>query len=719
MGIVMFRFVLATSFVVICYAMKALAEAAPLISSEGALVLLYNVFSVFLFGFFSLACYSAGAFFLPKDTMRSGCDLYLFRSLLGFCYFTLVGYGLALAGWVTFLPALFVLCSPLLVFPLGKLWQPGIDKKYALAVVFLLGLLFYLLCFSGVLFLYVENDFGHYFPMFSDFLASGSNFPGPAFWAAFYLRGHGASFLLAAVSSMYSIQLISLFALGTMAVVVYRLAGIMSSSFLVAIGTALLLFASKALKIESYKGHAVISMLLIAAPYFVVRLYLAPMRTRLRVVIVFAVLLCSIVVISPPAGVFLVLPLVFLLVFAFVRRELGLLGPALLLCVAPAGTFFAVLAINYATTGLAEVTPPALVFWMMDSDKVSKWVSIPSFILLAIESTKSSGFVFAASKLAVQALTMAVFVLLLHIVFRFSEVTKSRHLCLRVFLVLVPVACLGLACPVLSSISEQTSLSRFIVFYSAVQPLYLTGILVCSIPLIVHLVGKLRGISWGYRKVTNVVFVFVSLYALIFNWTPKWQHQVAHTKAFWGMTSLRPVLGHWVSPEVERLDAELPRGDRVMPLYYAHYAYFYNHERFVRPLMNRVVRRLPVLLGTDVQSAIAEYRRIGITRFLVRLDPLESMTHEAFGDLFDSSNVARFFRVRNLGDSIWLLTLTESDLDGVVPDSTFLAAYAKKRHSEIGNPRTLAYRTVEYARTGISQYTRPPWNESGAGQWGQ
>lgn len=312
-GVVLARIALPALLLGVSTAMHTLAKTHPLLMAQGLPAVAQNLLGIPLLALFAASCYSLGAMLLPLTGLRSRMDAFLLRTITGYCLFSLLGYALGLLKLLTPSTSMAVLALPLAFFPLDSIRIPEISRRHSamLALAALIGS--WLLCFSGFLHVYIENDFAHYYSTIRLSLERGDLLPNVYFLAHFYIKGFGAPFLLMAATSEYTVTLATFFALAIMALLTYRLATMMTGSTMAGLATALLLLASKAVRIESYKMHCTVSMLLLAIPYFMARLQLGPAFLRSRLGALLALLLCTAIVALPPSAVFMAPPLLLLL----------------------------------------------------------------------------------------------------------------------------------------------------------------------------------------------------------------------------------------------------------------------------------------------------------------------------------------------------------------------------------------------------------------------
>lgn len=678
------RVTLPALLLAVCTVMHALARAHPLLMAQGLPALAQNLLGIPLLILFSASCYALGAGLLPTTGLRSRLDIFLLRTITGYCLFSVLGYALGLLKMLTPSVSMAVLALPLVFFPRDSVSRPTLNRRQwaMLALAAAIGL--WLLCLSGFLHDYVENDFAHYYSTIRLSLERGDLLPNVYFLAHFYIKGFGAPFLLMAATSEYTVTLATFFALFVLALLTYRLAAMMTGNTMAALAAALLLLASKAVRIESYKMHCTVSMLLLACPYFMARLQLGPASLRPRLGLLLALLLSATVVALPPSAIFMAPPLLLLLALGLFTPKVLPLRRAVLIAAAPTATFVAMIALNYTLTGIPEVTPLYFFGKYMDFARADSWIPATVLKFELINNRGSDGYAFSAAKVGAFLAKAGVGIALaalLHRVLRASHPLLLR----RLWVTLLPVLALGALCPVLERAAAQTSFKRLIVFYSPVQMLAFSAILLAVLTAGHAWLSRRSLVRIPRRRVVTALFTLAALYALIFNWTPKLPQQAIATRAYFGISPLATVFTHWRKAwqVVEELDAMQPDKPLVMLLQFAPYASMYDSKRFLRPLDNEHVRELPLMLGADPDAAADAYLRAGIRYFLVDLTPTKSpyyvLCFEGYGSVFDTESVARRFRVRQLSGNNWLLILRGGDADGAVPGADFLALFAARK----------------------------------------
>lgn len=701
------RFLLMSTFIFICIAMHSIASNHNMVLASGAFVATYNILSLPFFFLFGASCYSLGALIVPSHGLRSRSDWLILRSLSGYAILSLFGYAIGISKLLIPSVAIATLALPLFFFPADTLSIiPSLRSQEKFKMLLLAMLASYLLCFSGVLSSYIENDFAQYYPAFDISLARGDLLPNVFFWTNIYSKGCGAAYLAMAATSRFSIQIGTLYALCMMGLIVYRLTSMMTRTTMVAIATSLLLLASKVMKSEAYRTHAIFSMMLMSIPYIITRLHFGPASLRPTLRTILALCLCATIIIQPSTSAFMSLPLLYFLFVAFRDGKLARPTTAIAIAAAPTFTFLAMLVFNQRVYGIAELTPLHILKEFINYETVSSWGSPYSVQISIFENLGATKFSLQGDKLftlLVKALAVSAVGLITYRTLR----VQSPFLTKRIQIVLFPTLALGIACPFIDAICNQSSFSRYAIFYTAVQPFYFTAFLL----VLVHALSPMFRVRlprlWPNAKILTTLFSVAAAYALIFSWTPKFNSQLAHTRAFFGITSLAPVLGHWHEPEIDALYKQYNNGTLILPLYPAPYAAFLSSKTFLNPHQNQFLSELPTMLGSDTNAAIDAYVRAGISHFIINLDPLAQMTNQVYAEVFLPDTVQRSFRIRHLGQDKWLLTLHGTATDGHLPTPEFLCRYAKKLESELHRKNNDFYPTVQHLRSSLPEFGPP------------
>lgn len=680
---------LAAAAVLVCVAMRQLALAHPLLTATGLPVLAYNLLSLLLAGLFAASCAALGGLVVPGKGLASRLDRFLLRALTGFSLFTILGFALGMLRLLYPAVATAALALPLLFLPARRAaaLPPSPGSKAALA---LLGLLMFWLCaVSGVLHVYIVDDFSHYYPMYRNFMASHSLYPDSLFWAYYYLKGSGAAHLLNAATSEYAVLQATTFGLGMIGLLTFRLVAMVKRSLAVPFAAGLLLIASKTMAVEAYKAHTVISMLVLAVPFFTTRLLLGPRSSRGRLRLALGLLLCAMVVTIPPSTVFLPLPLLLLLALGASRSKALSLRQAVGLCAVPALTFALLLGLNFVTTGLMEATPFALFRKFMDLDAFDRW--LPVSLLPFLVAADQPRFITGTGKLSKVLTNYAIVAAACGLIY-YALRARTPHFLRRMQVVLGPLMALGFLCPILLLTVQQASLGRLMIFTAALKVIIGTvGGLALVMIARVHLTPRLgRDVA---RPLSTLMAGGLACGALFFSMAPPLAHQQTAARAFFGLAPMGALAGRlYLGPQaVAQADALLPKGELVMPLQLHRYALWYDSRRFIRVPENVNLRDLPAMLSADPDTSEAALKRAGIRRFMVNLtleDIPELMLDYAgrHSGLFRPGAVESRFRVRALPENYWLLTLRGTDADGAPPSAEFLELLARRQAMDATKP---------------------------------
>lgn len=700
------RLTLTVIFIAICTVMHGIASTTNLVLSSGFPVLVYNVASLPFYFLFAASCYSFGAVLVPSVGLNSKADILLLRSITGFSLFSFLGYALGLAQLLTNQMAIGALALPLLFFPQDSISWSQLSRNDRLKALVLTVVVIYLYCFSGILFVYIESDFALYYPAYDLSLAHGDLLPNSYFWTYFFTKGCGANYIAMAATSRLSIQIVTFYAFTIIGLLTYRICSMMTGNQVVAVATALLLLATKLIRAESYRGHASFSMLLLSVPYIMARLHFGPetLRTNYRYLLAF--FLCTAVLLQVSTAAFLAIPLLYFLGATFLGSPMASPRVAIGIAAAPVITFFAMIVSNYFISGIPELTPLNLMMSLINYDKVSEWTPPYGVFLSIVAQTRYTEFDIKDSKLPTLLLNLGMTAFVIVFFYRRFRLHKPFFL-KRLQIAFGPLLALGIACPIIDALCKQASLSRYIIFYSAVQPLYVTTFVLASCHALVPWLQKRFPRIWSPRKILTILFSIIACYALVFNWTPKLKHQAAYTRYFFGYTPLGPVIPNWYEPEIDIVNSFVPDSEMVLALYNSPYSIFINSNKFLHPLHNQYIRNFSVMLGANAEAAAKEYTKQGILHFIVDLSPTNQMVYQMYSELFTAESISRHFRVKHLGKQKWLLTLNGSEAEGRLPNENFLREYAFKRNNELQRANNDYLPDVLYLRRHIPAFALP------------
>ncbi len=352
------------------------------------------------------------------------------------------------------------------------------------------------------------------------------------------------------------------------------------------------------------------------------------------------------------------------------------------------------------------MTPAHAMMKLFNYETISLWASPHTIKISLLESMQYTGFSFNLANLNKPLLRLAAYSLPALVLF-FTLREARKIFSIRLLGVMLPLLALGIQCPFIEAICNQTSLSRYTIFFSAMQPLYFTTFLLVFLSVILPWIRHRWPRLWPTRKIITVIFSAAAAYALFFNWTPKIAYQKLHTQYFFGHNTLAPLLGHWHEPEIDILNTTTPDEMLILPLYFSPYSHFLNSRKFVRCIENTHVRQLPVMIGLDTDAAAAAYANEGIMLFVVDLGPKARMVYQSYSPLFEPSTLERYFRVRHLGHERWLLTLGGTDTDGAIPDADFLCQYANKLNSELVRPDNYFFSVLSKLRESDPDFALP------------
>lgn len=686
------RTLLASLAIFVFSVMHSIAAAVDMKTASGWPAFIYNASSIPCVFLFALSVYSLGARVVSASSLRAKADIFLIRTACGYAFMIVLGYAVGLLNLLYPAVSIAILCLPLIVFPKDSLSFKTWSSKQLLLLGALCCLMVYLLAFSGILDVYVENDFAHYFPMFEIVLESHSLQPNVAFLPYFYMKGNGALFLLMSATSIMSAKMVTIYALGVLFVVVFRLCGMMTGMLSASIAGALLLLATKLMKIEAYKGHVNISMCLLLLIYLLVKAMRKRQGMRSEYVKAVMCILVAIVLVSPVAVIFLSVPLAYFVFCSFLgTSRLGRLESLCVASLAPIA-FIVVVGSNYLLSGMPEVTPLSLWLPYFDTGRVNEWLPRYGVIFADVESRLAQGGVHKTSRPYDVVLVVAGALAGWCAIFMLYKKWKPVLL-RRISSVVIPVACLGVLCPVLLAFVDQSSFSRYVAFYSAIQMIYVVCAVALLVPLFTWLLSRTLKVHVKERKVYHVLFAMASAYAILFNWTPGLSFQGLYTSVFWGAAAPSKLFGHWYDHAAVALHRNKQANVKAYPLYFAPYAYYLDRDFFIRPFFDRRTGDSPLMLSANPEVAKAEYHRHGIDSFVMDLSPNVPLMHAAFGGLFTPVAIQDNFNVEPLGADKWLLTFSGTRTQSTAARD-FLVRYSAKRKMEYTNIRNVHYRAL-------------------------
>lgn len=699
--------VLMIAFIGACVVMHAVAQVPGFLLATGSQLLLYNVMSLAATMLLAASCSSLGML-LCRFKRNDSLDAFLLSAIAGLATFMVVGYLIGLLGLYTQWLCLAVLAVPLAFFPVRDAASAlSVRKTRLIAALFLL-LFVYLFTVSGVLAYIETNDFGHYLPMYGLALERGNLAPNIFYNAYFAAKGDGAGFLFMAATSARSVYYVSFLSVFLMLLMGYRYCRLLTASDYLALCFVLMLLATRVMRFEMYKSHAISSMFVLSIPFMISLRYLAARELRPAV---FRASLCTVIgmlVITPVDGVFQSLPLVAGILLALMYRRRAEFRLSLALVVTALLVFVCMLTHNYFWTGLPEIKPFTLFFPLMDLARADRWIPLNTVISLGSISN-STGFVLRDKAFLLICLKIGAGLAALLAGFRLlgrRYPVRSRH---YVVLLLPAVALFGLTA-FLKVVTSHGSFNDHTGFESLLNRL----LLVCGVLLLLsqsmRLVRSKTRLRPSMPRVFAVLFSILALHGMLFSWLPPARSQLAYASYFAGRQPLASTFALWRDPVADEVLRIVPPGAKIYPLYFSPYAYALPGRRFERPENSDSMRYLAQLLGRDAAASVRIYRELGIRYFLVVLwasSRRSEVTFPAFnvyqyyGSLFDTENVARYFRVRSLSGGRWLLVLDGGDADGVVPDAAFLAKYQATRAMDIALPGNYSITTLRVMRSKI------------------
>ncbi|MDD3578952.1 MAG: hypothetical protein PHS23_08165, partial [Candidatus Cloacimonetes bacterium] len=130
-------------------------------------------------------------------------------------------------------------------------------------ILFFSAISLYIFCFSALIRNENSGDFVFYLPTYEKIVQSGSTLPNLSFLGYCYVKGFGAAHLLMAATSQYSVQYLSAACILLTCFLGARICDLLIPNKALSACFALLLLASGFMRAETYKTHALTSLLLL------------------------------------------------------------------------------------------------------------------------------------------------------------------------------------------------------------------------------------------------------------------------------------------------------------------------------------------------------------------------------------------------------------------------------------------------------------------------
>lgn len=411
---------------------------------RGYVYILYNLFRVLYLGYLTWILYYLGRILL-KALVHRGIGLNLgllgefilcfligasvsriFLYLLG--YLNLYYYALAVSLTVV---AVIASYSEFLVFlrRLGGGIESGYESTSGFVGKYLACVLFGIVCFSFTFLLIAKglypggygDYYNHYFPFFKAVIESHGIWPNDVWYQYYYSKGAGLTFLSILLTDYESPQVVSYCFVGVSALaawsvihkisksalwsmtgvvayliaIVYTPAGVEAAKQLAFLDQRVLLNESIVQFLMGWEwGHfqkqhvqtmACIGLFL----WMIITFRESSLSERRTWVGLIALVLVGIILFAPTSFVILVPFLALMCLIALTGKVAGEAKAFAVIGIIGVATLGFVFGINYATTGMFEITPVRFFWKLADQERLSRWVS-PYLMLSLLEGSRQS-----------------------------------------------------------------------------------------------------------------------------------------------------------------------------------------------------------------------------------------------------------------------------------------------------------------------------------------
>jgi hypothetical protein len=529
-----------------------------------------------------------------------------------------------------------------------------------------------------------NDPMGHYLPYAREVLERGGLAPNPFFMHFFYTKGATPMFLAAALSDVQGLQLASAAALLLSASLLVWLAIPLSGRRPEAAFVALLLFlASPVSALEFQKPH-----LLFCGFALLVVASLASWSGRPDQPvppIVPALGIVAATVVSPVAAVMLPgLVILTRLMLAAARAPAPHFRLVIALAALQPIAMAAILLLNWALTGMLEVTPQTLVY-VRDDARVASWVS-PAAI--EIQWALSTGWGSAPPALVFQMT-------------RRSDLALLGVWVIGILALLVAYRARRLGRPILAEPARAIPLLvgigtvvllRHLVIQESLVRLVMAMVWWCAAGSVAFALGvaadTLR--SWP-RRLAVASLAATALVASALNAGATLREDLA-TKhlAFAWRGSYREAYGGWVHPACRSVAALVGADAPVQTLNFLPGCWVMPDARFLRPFMNSYNAHLAAVLFGEPGTAESVLRAAGVNHVLVDLD--RPFVSQAWAPLFEPTTVEQRFGLAWRSGSTYLLTWRSADTAPVPAE--FADGYRRRRAAEDDSQWAAAWRAV-------------------------
>jgi hypothetical protein len=686
---------LTIAFALCCLFGRTVAGDDSYLFATGPRIFAYNISTLILAICYVLSAFSLGSLFIGSARFRVA-DRFVIGAATGFAVLNIVGQGVGMVGLLNQTVSTALICAPLLFLPpvSRKAWSFLQENKGY--ILFFSAISLYIFCFSALIRNENSGDFVFYLPTYEKIVQSGSTLPNLSFLGYCYVKGFGAAHLLMAATSQYSVQYLSAACILLTCFLGARICDLLIPNKALSACFALLLLASGFMRAETYKTHALTSLLLLAAVFLMVQRQLAPKPSRPAALRASLLCLAGLLTLSPQAGAFLALPFLADMISAWRTRRPRAFGQAFVVAGAAAAVFFAVLVSNYLLFGVPELSLPSTIKGLIDLDRVDRWYPRQAMELLLVSFSQqpSSGALdLSLGSLAFPALKILVLTAATPL-FRYA-LRDRPGLRNRYTMALPPFLALGAACILLKAVTQYSSIDRYTLFGIIINRLVIATALYVGGAALYRFASTRIRIPVPFGKLVFAAFAVLSLHAAISNKLPDTPRQITYTRHFLGLAPFAETFWWLRDPAAEKVLTLLPRGTRVMPLYPALYATILPRVIFELSDTTDTAREADTLyLSPDPAEAARTYIRLGLRHFMIDLDGM-IMPYPGYGALFRPEYLADHFRARHLTGKRWLLTLEGTDADGIRPDRNFMADYARGYALALTNPRNSHLNTLK------------------------
>jgi len=653
---------------------------------NGPIVALYNLLRVILAFLVAISCYSAGRFVVRLSVPK--LDLLIIRLYVGASILSILGVATSLWLTVSYPLSIFIFTVLLFIAPhyiRNDLSNFSINRRNKNTILRSISVvLFTLICIiligRGIIPDLTTNDYAHYLPYYEMVQNNQSTQPNGYFYHFFYSKGAGLIHLTAAISDIHIAQLINIIFISLISLTLYRIAILLlRPSGFVGLASVFALLASPLLLSPLYKSHAQVASLVFYLLYCGGLFYFIKKAELLRLTIYAGIAVVAVTVMSPPITAFTsqIIFLQFLFALALRRGSIAksnaILG-GVIIC-----SFSAILLLNYSTSGLFEITPMQLFYDMRNDLVLREWLS-PATISSQILIGNKGSFVWRGFSINANDLySLAIISLTIFLVFFFRKYL-GRITATKSFIISLPALACLISVNLSGRIIVQSSFPRYVIFHYAA--LILLGLALISafsnkMPI---LINKFIGQSTYdpkllFKQAASFVVVSVSIIIIFNSYTPF----INRIPFIYGSASYADFYG--TEPNCKSLDLSLPKGTRIVHLNFTPPCYTFPNVRFQRPVVNDFNKDFDRTLFGSADEIREVYKKHNIKYFLIDFGRGDILS-QVYSELFSLDNLPKYFRVRQLSPTVWLMTINGTDADGISPNDDFLNPFTALLKSE-------------------------------------